>query len=44
MEEPMTDLQFKKLFEMVLMILDGCNDLDEAKAKIQKLLKEHENS
>ena len=44
MEENMTDLQFNKLFEMVLMILDGCKDLDEAKEKIKKLLKEYERN
>lgn len=44
MEENMTDLQFNKLFEMVLMILDGCKDLDEAKEKIKKLLKEYESN
>ena len=30
--------------EMVLMILDGCKDLDEAKEKIKKLLKEYESN
>ena len=44
MEENMTDLQFNKLFEMVLMILDGCKDLDEATEKIKKLLKEYESN
>ena len=33
----MTDLQFKKILEMVLMILDGCKNLDEAKNKIKEL-------
>lgn len=35
--EGMTDNQFSKILEMVLMILDGCKDLDEAKEKIKKL-------
>lgn len=34
----MTDKQFKTILEMVDMILDGCEDLDEAKRKIQKLI------
>ena len=38
MEEYMTDKQFKTILEMVDMILDGCKDLDEAKAKVQKLI------
>ena len=33
----MTDMQFKKIFEMFDMILDGCKDLDEAKRKVRKL-------
>lgn len=37
MEEVMTDKQFDKILKMVSMILDGCNDLDEAKAKIKEL-------
>ena len=39
MEEVMTDLQFKKIIEMISMILDGCKDLDEAKEKIAELQK-----
>ena len=34
----MTDKQFQKILEMFSMILDGCKDLDEAKAKIADLL------
>lgn len=34
----MTDKQFQKILEMFSMILDGCKDLDEAKAKIAELL------
>ncbi len=39
MVEVMTDKQFKTILEMVNMILDGCKDLDEAKEKVQKLIK-----
>ena len=35
--EEMTDKQFEKILKMVEMILDGCKDLDEAKAKVQEL-------
>lgn len=38
MEDIMTDVQFKTILEMIGMILDGCEDLEEAKKKIQKLL------
>lgn len=38
--EEMTDKQFDKILKMVLMILDGCKDLDEAKEKVSDLLKE----
>ena len=40
MTEVMTDKQFKTILEMVDMILDGCKDLDEAKEKVQKLIRE----
>lgn len=40
----MTDLQFLKLLRMVLMILDGCKDLDDAKSKIRELIEEHKNT
>lgn len=43
MEDIMTDKQFKTILEMVNMILDGCEDLDEAKEKIQKLIDEQKN-
>ena len=43
MEENMTDKQFKTILEMVGMILDGCEDLEEAKAKVQKLVEEQKN-
>ena len=38
MEERLTDKQFEKILKMVAMILDGCKDLDEAKAKVAELL------
>ncbi len=41
--EEMTDKQFDKILKMVSMILDGCKDLDEAKEKINDLLKEQKN-
>ena len=34
----MTDKQFDKILKMVAMILDGCENLDEAKAKVAELL------
>ena len=37
MADNMTDKQFKKILKMVGMILDGCKDLDEAKAKVKGL-------
>ncbi len=40
MEENMTDKQFQKILEMVKMILDGCEDLEEAKEKIEALLED----
>ena len=36
--EEMTDKQFDKILKMVAMILDGCKDLDEAKAKVKELI------
>lgn len=36
--EYMTDKQFKTIFEMFDMILDGCKDLDEAKEKVRRLI------
>ena len=41
MEDIMTDLQFKKIIEMISMILDGCKDLNEAKKKIADLQKDN---
>ena len=38
MLEAMTDKQFDKILKMVAMILDGCKDLAEAKAKVAELL------
>lgn len=35
--ENMTDKQFDKIMTMVSMILDGCEDLEEAKEKIKEL-------
>lgn len=40
MEEIMTDKQFDKILKMVLMILEGCKDLDEAKGKVAELLED----
>lgn len=42
MADAMTDKQFKTILNMVDMILDGCKDLDEAKEKVRKLVKEQE--
>ena len=38
MEENMTDYQFKKLIQMVLMILEKSSSLDEAIAEVKKLM------
>lgn len=38
MEEKMTDYQFQTFLKMVLEILDGSKDIEEAKAKIEALL------
>ena len=37
MADNMTDKQFEKILKMVEMILDGCKDLGEAKAKVKEL-------
>ena len=37
-EENMTDKQFNGMLKMILMILDGCKDIEEAKEKVKKLL------
>ncbi len=33
----MTDHQYDSILEMVILVMDGCKDLDEAKQKIKKL-------
>lgn len=38
--EIMTDLQFITILEMVDMILDGCKNIDEAKEKVESLIKQ----
>lgn len=38
--EEMTDKQFDKILKMVAMILDGCEDLEEAKKKVAELLED----
>lgn len=38
--EEMTDKQFDKILKMVAMILDGCEDLEEAKKKVGELLED----
>ncbi len=38
--ETMTDKQFDKILKMVAMILDGCQDLEEAKEKVAELLED----
>lgn len=39
MVEGMTDKQFNKVLKMILLILEGCKDIEEAKEKIKDLLK-----
>lgn len=34
----MTDKQLVTILEMIRMILDGCENLEEAKQKVQKLI------
>lgn len=36
--EVMTDRQFDKIMLMIRMILDGCEDLETAKKKIDELM------
>ena len=36
--EIMTNEQFETILEMIRMILDGCNDLDAAKQKVDELI------
>lgn len=38
--DQMTDKQFDKILKMVSMILDGCEDLEEAKEKVSELLED----
>ena len=38
--EVMTDKQMNLIIRMILEILEGCKDLEEAKAKIKALLEE----
>ncbi|MGN0647500.1 MAG: hypothetical protein ACI4J3_02585 [Oscillospiraceae bacterium] len=38
MEENMTDKQMSLIIKMILEILEGCDNLDQAKAKIKALL------
>lgn len=38
--EQMTDKQFDKILKMVSMILDGCENLEEAKEKVSELLED----
>lgn len=38
MEENMTDKQMSLILKMILEILEGCDDLEQAKAKIKALL------
>ncbi|MDY2987725.1 MAG: hypothetical protein SOR77_08845 [Peptoniphilus sp.] len=41
-EENMTDFQFKTLLKMVLEILEGAENIEEAKQKVKALLEENE--
>lgn len=38
--EVMTDLQFITILEMVDMILDGCETIEEAKEKVERLIEQ----
>ena len=38
MEDVMTDKQMSLILKMILEILEGCKDLNEAKEKIKELL------
>ena len=42
MTEILTDKQFDKLMKLVRMVLDGCEDLEDAKQKVDQLIDEHE--
>lgn len=39
----MTDKQFKTILEMFNMILDGCENLEDAKKKVMKLIEDQSN-
>ena len=43
MKEIMTDKQFDKIMKLVRMVLDGCQDLEEAKQKVDQLIEEQTN-
>lgn len=43
MSDNMTDKQFDKILKMVAMILDGCENLEEAKEKVKELLEDNKN-
>lgn len=40
MKNEMTDYQFVTVLKMILSILDGCKDIQEAKDKINDLISE----
>lgn len=42
MDEPMTDFQFKTILKMVLDILEGSENIEEAKEKVKRLLEEEQ--
>lgn len=44
MEEVMTDKLFDKILTMVSMILDGCEDLEEAKKKVKELIEKEKSA
>ena len=41
MTEIMTDKQFDKIMKLVRMVLDGCENLEDAKQKMDQLIDEH---
>lgn len=42
MNEPMTDYQFKTILKMVLDILESSKDIEEARVKVERLVKDEE--
>ena len=44
MEDNMTDRQFDKILKMVSMILDGCENLEEAKEKVKELIEDQKKT